>query len=424
MIKFFTLLTVFLCSVVYAQTEPQAYNYPYKNADVASLTLSIMKSKYQGKGLLPKHIQSLSVPVIDGRNNTYLVEGRGDFRFYFYGQKKDAPLIFIIADLNGNMSSGYMSYEAELFYENGFNVVTISSAFFWNFVVSSSRTALPGVTDEDAQDMYLAMQKALEKVKSIHKSKITRIAAMGMGLGGLELAHISAIENKERKLGIERYLLVNPVVNILHMITQIETRVALALELGMPKVNYIKDRAFNFVVDTMSSQQDVTKPDFFLNLDKKFVLSEKEYTFLSGAVFRMSIGDTIMAGQLVHDRGVLKSKLSRWKRQDRIDEISELGFVGYMKKILVPEFSKKYPKLLDLLRHANFNFVRADVMNNQNIFLMHNADDFLVDADQIDYLKTLVAPERTKIYPLGGHLGNLWFEQNKNDRLKVFEDMK
>ena len=417
---FSTLLSItFFCSTVFGQDYP----YPYKNPDMASLTTNIMKSVHEDP--FNKVAKILEVEVIKDRNKTFLLENQSKFRFSFYPQKKDAPLIFMLADMSGSHVSGYMAQMADLFHSAGYNVVGISSPFFWNFVVSSSQSAIPGLTSEDAADMYQTLQLVLEKIDRLHGPQFTKKAVVGFGFGGLLAAHLSSIENKERRLGIDQYLLINPVVNIMHAITEIETRTAIALELGMPRVEGIKMQAFGFVVENMGRENKVTDPKHFLNLDKKFVLkSPKEYKFLSGAIMRMNIGDTVFVSQQINDLGVLKQKVYRNLRYGRQKEADDLGLVGYVKQIFVPFFSKKYPKLLDILKQSNFNFVREDIKNNPNVFIMHNADDFLIDEGQLEYLSNLVGPERIKIYPLGGHLGNLWFKQNQADILNRLSILK
>ncbi len=413
-------LALVLCiSTASAQVGSQ---YPYPSADMATLTTVIMKSRSKD---IFSNMKTMEVEAIAGRNQTFLFEGRGNFRFGFYPQKKAAPLVFLIADLGGSIVSGYMMYEADLLQEKGFNVITVSSPFFWNFIISSSQSGLPGVTDEDAQDMYAAMQLALAKVKAEHNKPITKIGIIGLGLGGLEAAHISAIENRERKLNIERYLLINPVVNLMHAITEIETRAAISFDLGDSRVAEIKAKAFNFVADNVfDDKSNVLDAKYFLNLDKRFVLSTQEYKFLTGGILRMPIDDTIFASQMVKDAGVLKSKLDRYHWGARHKEIEALGFKGYLEKLVIPHFTLKYPKLIDLIKHVNFNFVRKDVLENQNMFLMHNQDDFLVDADQLVYLQDMFGSARTKIYPSGGHLGNMWFEQHQNDVLRIMSALK
>ena len=108
--------TVTPATATSAMATVSNYNYPYTNPEIASLTTVIMQSTL-GKG--HSAAQRLEVANIHGRNNTFLFEGRGQFRFNFFAQNKPAPLVFIIADLGGSFVSGYMIYEAELLYKNG-----------------------------------------------------------------------------------------------------------------------------------------------------------------------------------------------------------------------------------------------------------------------------------------------------------------
>ncbi len=393
------------------------YDYPYTNADIATLSTAIMKSTFDRGHSVQKLMEVASLP---GRNETFLFEGRGNFRFGFFAQKQAAPLIFIIADLGGSHASGYMTYEAELLYKDGFNVITVASPFFWNFVISSSQTTLPGITDEDARDLYEAMQKALVQVKKSHTAEITKIGLIGLGLGGLEAAHLSSIERIEKKLDIQRYLLVNPIVNLIFSVTQIEKHAAIALEIGMERVTQIKSKAFGFVVDNFDRNSN--DADYFLNLQNRFPLSDKEYKFLVGGNLRSGLGDTIFASQQVLDLGVLKSPISKNNWNERHAEVNAFGYLGYFEKLILPQF-KKY-NFFTMQKHINMDSVEPDMQLNSNMFLMHNADDPLVSAAQLETLQTVFGPGRAIIYPLGGHLGNLWYSQNQNDLLRIFADLK
>lgn len=395
----------------------EAYNYPYKNPDVATLSTAIMKSTFDSRHPVQKFMET---PSISGRNQTPLFEGRGNFRFSFFPQSHAAPLIFMIADLGGSHVSGYMIYEAELLYKNGFNVISIASPFFWNFVISSSQTTLPGITDEDARDLYQVMQKALSEVKKCHPYKITQIGMIGLGFGGLEAAHVSAIDQTEKKLNIQRYLLINPIVNLVSAVTQIEKRAAIALEIGMDRVEVLKSEAFNFVVDNFG--RNTNDADYFLNLENRFPLSDKEYQFLVGGNLRASLGDTIFASQQVYDLGILKSPLSKFHWDERHKEVNAYGYLDYFQKLILPQF-KKY-NFFTMQKHINMDSVEPGLHDNPNMFLMHNTDDPLVSAAQLATLQTVFGPDRSYIYPTGGHLGNLWYSQNQKDLLKIFADLK
>ena len=50
---------------------------------------------------------------------------------------------------------------------------------------------------------------------------------------------------------------------------------------------------------------------------------------------------------------------------------------------------------------------------------MHNVDDPLANRKSIEELKEALADQVT-LYPYGGHLGNLWFPENKEYALRFF----
>ena len=53
---------------------------------------------------------------------------------------------------------------------------------------------------------------------------------------------------------------------------------------------------------------------------------------------------------------------------------------------------------------------------------MHNLDDILVSAEDVAYLEKVFG-KRATIYPHGGHLGNLWYPENKEHLLDVFKPL-
>jgi predicted alpha/beta-fold hydrolase len=50
---------------------------------------------------------------------------------------------------------------------------------------------------------------------------------------------------------------------------------------------------------------------------------------------------------------------------------------------------------------------------------MHNADDFIARRKSIEELKDGLGDQVT-LYPHGGHLGNLWYPENKEYVLRFF----
>ena len=55
--------------------------------------------------------------------------------------------------------------------------------------------------------------------------------------------------------------------------------------------------------------------------------------------------------------------------------------------------------------------------DNPKVHIMHNADDVFTDKESIDGLKEVMGDQVT-IYSHGGHLGNLWYRENKERALE------
>jgi hypothetical protein len=58
--------------------------------------------------------------------------------------------------------------------------------------------------------------------------------------------------------------------------------------------------------------------------------------------------------------------------------------------------------------------------DNPRVYIMHNSDDFLTNRKSIDELKAAL-DDRLVLYPYGGHLGNVWYPQNKREALNILK---
>ncbi len=63
--------------------------------------------------------------------------------------------------------------------------------------------------------------------------------------------------------------------------------------------------------------------------------------------------------------------------------------------------------------------ILEQLRRNPRVHLMHNADDVLADPASIAELKAAM-DDRMIVYPLGGHLGNLWYCANREAILGFF----
>jgi hypothetical protein len=59
------------------------------------------------------------------------------------------------------------------------------------------------------------------------------------------------------------------------------------------------------------------------------------------------------------------------------------------------------------VREGSLSGIESKLRADTRVFVLHNADDFIVNQQQLDYLRSVFG-ERLRIFAHGGHLGNLW----------------
>ncbi|HWN92432.1 MAG TPA: hypothetical protein VNQ15_13510, partial [Verrucomicrobiae bacterium] len=59
------------------------------------------------------------------------------------------------------------------------------------------------------------------------------------------------------------------------------------------------------------------------------------------------------------------------------------------------------------------------IRGNARVHIMHNADDFMADRKSIEELKETLG-DQVKLYPYGGHLGNLWYPETREYAVRLF----
>jgi len=78
-----------------------------------------------------------------------------------------------------------------------------------------------------------------------------------------------------------------------------------------------------------------------------------------------------------------------------------------------PYFSKKRPGLTKeaLIDSESLKSIEGYLKSSSKFGVMTNDNDFILAPGELDYLRRLFG-ERTKVYPRGGHMGNMEFRDN------------
>ncbi|HLF98321.1 MAG TPA: alpha/beta hydrolase [Methylococcaceae bacterium] len=313
---------------------------------------------------------------------------------------------------------------AELLAGHGFHVVVLPSPFSWNFALAASAAGFPGLVREDSKDLYAAMQRVLGDIKAHYQAKIRGIGMLGLSQGALYAAHISQIDSLQRSIGLDTYLLVNPPVDVLATIGKIDEMADLGRDFKAGQKRNLEDYAFGTAAKAM--RQDTEAPGYFADWDKRLQLTPKQMKYLIGKAFRSAVGDTLYVIEQAYRPGLLKTPVSWGYRSGRLEEAREHPVMRYVTTGLIPrlrQFGDSSMSVEALNENSSLKYVGTALAGNSKVFLMHNRDDFLVSAEDLEYLEGIFR-ERAKIYPRGGHLGNLWYSVNRQDIVGVFRHMQ
>ena len=393
------------------------YNYPYRDPYLATTTTAILGFD----GATPRADSTIfHVPGLPGRNNVPTLEGRGNASLALYRQTRPAPLLFVLAGLGSNAHFGAGSYLASLFYREGFHVVTLPSPMSWNFALSASRSGVPGYPVEDARDLYVLMQKTMSHLRDHYGLRPTSINFVGVSLGALEGAHLSVIEADERKLRIDKYLLINPPLDLAYAVQKIDSWGALAKKFGLQRSQELVGKGLSIVDSFSDVRQD--NPAVFKRLIEHFSgFTTEEIQLLIGQTLQSQLPELIYTTQVLHDQGIFVAPKSEMRK--RLEEAKQFTFSDYERLIALPLWRKQLgdpqADANIFIQRGSFGHIVDRLRGDSRVHIMHNLDDFLAERKSIEALKTILGDQVT-LYPYGGHLGNIWYPENKEFMLRYF----
>ena len=410
------LLTASLCLLTHL-IEAAEYKYPYHDPYLATATTAILGD--DGATTRVKS-QTVHLPGLAGRNRLPSLEGRGNLSMSLYRQSGPAPLIFIVAGVGSNPYFGIGPYLASLFSAAGFHIVILPSPMSWNFALAASRSGAPGYVPEDARDLYEAMQKSLSFLKDQHGIEATGINFIGVSLGALEGAYLSVIDATERKIGIAKYLLINPPVELAYAVKKLDEWDDWRKKFGLDKSNELIGKAITIVESFSDAKLD--DPAVFDRLAKKFAgFTTEELQFLVAENLQIQLPELIYVTQAIHDQNVLTAPKDDMRK--RLQEAKGLTLTDYNEKIGLPlwrrQIAEPQADMESFIQRGSLGQILERLRSNPQVHIMHNADDFLANRKTIEALKAALG-DQVMLYPYGGHVGNLWYPDNKEYALRLF----
>ena len=418
---FTVLCLIWLTSLAWAEEQP--YEYPIVNPYEAT----VIGTPDFGRPALPDKIrvETIEMTVFKDRETPDVFWYWDTFRCSFAYQTGRAPLIFIVAGTGASYNSANMILLQKVFYKAGFHVINLSSPTFADFIVGASTTQIPGNIVDDTRDLYRVMQLAWNQVKD--RIEVSDFYLTGYSLGGAQSAFLARLDDERHLFNFKKVLLINPPVSLY---TSAKILDDLLVD-NLPEGPNGMDQFFERMMKKLSG---VYKRMGAIDLSSNFLYDiyafetprEESMELLIGFSFRVSSSNMIFASDVVTNTGYIKPKNLVLTTADSTTDYFKVSmrtsFLDYFNQMFYPCFRARQPDLTKqaLIDTLSLKRIEDYLKSTKKIGVVHNEDDIILAPGEIDFFRQVFG-SRAKIYPNGGHCGNMIYIENVDYMINFFK---
>ena len=402
-------LSLFLGLPAAAIAVDKPYFYPYVNP----LEATVMELPPYYHADIPNKVPTrvLSLDVYPEREipRVFWYEDGLDFSLVY--QKQEAPLVFIIAGTGARYNSPKMLNMQKALYQAGYHVVSITSPTHMHFIVNASSTMTPGNLYEDAKDLYQVMQLAMERVEK--NIEVSGYHLTGYSLGGIQAAFVSMLDEEQKVFDFERVLMINPPVSLYNSVNILDNMLTDNIPGGINNIDKWMDTVMQRLADAEEEMGYFElSGEYIYKAYTRFPPREDFLASLVGVAFRTSSANMIFTADVMKGGGFITPTDVSMTNSTALTPFYIVGnrttFKDYFEGHFVPYFQQKDPSLTEekLIKMLSLRNIEPYLRSAQKIGLVHNEDDIILERGEIEYLAELFGP-RAKIFPTGGHCGNM-----------------
>ncbi len=359
--------------------------------------------------------RQLVLDVIPDRKKPPIFFYDEGLRCTFAYQEKKAPLVFLIAGAGSSDRAPKLMTMMKAFYQAGFHVITLPSPSHANFIISASQSRVPGDLTEDAADLYRAMEIAWKQVAG--DVEVSSFNLCGYSLGATQAAFVAKLDDERRVFNFRKVLMINPSVSLYSSVTKIEDLLT-KIPGGPEKQGVFFNRMLSKFTQFYRYGNFVSiNDDFLYAVYAEHLFTHEETGGLIGLTYRINLAGMIFTSDVMTNSGYVVPKNRVLSPTDSTYDYflvsTHLSFIDYFNEYLYPYFQKQRPGLTKqaYIESLSLRSIEGYLKSSGKFGVMTNENDFILSKQELDYLRYLFG-ERTKIYPRGGHLGNLEYKDN------------
>ena len=403
-----------------------AVDYPYKDNAIMATVMGTPSSQWYKlkKGKAPKVKKFKTIKKVPE-----ILRQWSDYEYGVWTQKNAAPLMILVSGTGSLYNSGLTMYMANVFYDRGYNVIALSSPTTMPYIVSQSKNNYAGYIKDESTHMYELIATAVSREKA-EGMKVTKTHIGGYSLGGFQSLLIQELDSENKKIGIEKSLMLNSPVSILTATQKLDSYL---VENGIYNAEGLEkflDNIFGKLV--YNEKIELSDVDFtdVRSAVSKLQLKNSDFEVLTGLLFRFYSANMTFAGEVFSGKDAV-GRLSDKKTYKRFDSVTKefreglsVSFDEYSKEILYPYLKKnKYPDLTMEQFIKEFDLRNSQEFiekNNKNIIFITSKDDILITESDLDYINKTFGNK--VIIPYGGHTGILWHKDVANLMIDKLEE--
>jgi hypothetical protein len=395
----------------FAWADDAVYRYQIEDSYAATILGTPQNLRADSRGEVP--VKTMVLETDRKKPEVFFYDHGLHYTVAF--QDRKAPLIFLIAGTGGSSRSAKVIALMTNLYHAGFHVIALPSPTFSNFIINASTTHVPGNLPEDAADLYQAMEQ-IWNVSREHV-EVSDFFLSGYSLGGTEAAFVAKLDEERKVFDFRKVLMLNPAVSLYNSVSRIEE--PLDRIPGGPR------RIGAFYNRVMAKSTEFYRKGDFVAIDDDFIyaaylaqiLNRDEAGGMIAVSFRISSAGMIFASDVMTHGGYVVPKNRDLRSSDSLEDYFwttlHLSFLDYFNEYFVPYFQSRQPGITreKLLETVSLGSIESYLASSSKTEVITNEDDFILAPGELDYLRRMFGP-RLKVYPRGGHLGNLEYRDN------------
>ena len=326
-----------------------------------------------------------------------LTPDREKYKYRYIMQKdKSSPVAILYPSIGEGIMSHHSVVLAKLFYDAGYSVIIQGSHFHWEFIKSMPKDYRPGLPSRDADKLKIATGKIIDTLENKYETKFSKKVLLGTSFGAVTTLFVADKENKENTLGINKYISINPPVELMFALKELDKN----NDSWNKNPSNLKHKTAVTAAKILKLVEQKDEPDFKL---ESLPFSDYEGKLITGFILRQKLSDLIYT--IENDKKTDKAAL--------YESINNMSFNDYAQKYLITYKNKTVD---NLAYEASLHSISRYLKNNSNYKIYHTIDDYFANKGQLRKLKEYTG-KNTVLISNGGHLGYL-YRQEFIDELK------